>query len=528
MRNGRKDRDVVTSRLEYRRKTSGKRESVRREIRDFFLGDKASTECPGIKQGKTYNGEQKQRRYLNGTLKELHKVFLSKRDSSRVSYATFRRNKPEWLVKPLLTGRDTCMCKVCENFKFLFKASKSVQILNFNSCREFIESLWCSNTTTECLLRHCNNCQEKAVNFLTQNDQEPVMYNEWVTTSEKKYSTKAKKEISVNITKKVSKYCTVAELKVLVKSKILSYMEHVGIYRHQMKASELVVQSLDSNEMAILIDWSMNYCCKYAKEIQSVHFGGSHAQIALHTGRLYLNGGLSKSFCTLSEITRHDPKAITAHLKPILDKYLRENPQVNKLYIMSDGPVSQYKNRDLYFLVTQFLADLFKQLVVIEWVFSGSGHGKGEADGVGGTTKRTADNVVAHGKDVDSLEKFYSIVVERCPSIFYHIVKDVDLKEVDSIEIPLTAPIPGTRKIHHWIWQTENPLRVNFKTLFCIACHKKSPNCPHYVLSKRPWEFPAPKPKSKPLPEPVLKSKRTASSQRSSKRLAASRKDRNK
>jgi len=67
MRNGRKDRDVVTSRLEYRRKTSGKRESVRREIRAFFLGDEASTECPGIKQGKTYNGEQKQRRYLNGT-----------------------------------------------------------------------------------------------------------------------------------------------------------------------------------------------------------------------------------------------------------------------------------------------------------------------------------------------------------------------------------------------------------------------------------------------------------------------------
>ena len=53
MRNGRKDRDIVTSRLEYRWKTSGKRESVRREIRDFFLGDEASTECPGIKQGKT-------------------------------------------------------------------------------------------------------------------------------------------------------------------------------------------------------------------------------------------------------------------------------------------------------------------------------------------------------------------------------------------------------------------------------------------------------------------------------------------
>jgi len=50
---------------------------------------------------------------------------------------------------------------------------------------------------------------------------------------------------------------------------------------------------------------------------------------------------------------------------------------------MSDGPVSQYKNRDLYCLVTQYLTELFPQIVEIEWVFSESGHGKGEPDGVG-------------------------------------------------------------------------------------------------------------------------------------------------
>lgn len=99
------------------------------------------------------------------------------------------------------------------------------------------------------------------------------MYNEWVLASETKYSVKAKKEVTFKITRKVSQYCTVAELKKLLVTKVFSYMKHLGRNRHQTKASDHIINNLKPNEMAIAVDWSMNYCGKYGKETQSVHFG---------------------------------------------------------------------------------------------------------------------------------------------------------------------------------------------------------------------------------------------------------------
>ena len=384
MRQSRKSGSDKNNRLKYAREISKTCNAVQDEIKDFFFcSNEASTECPGRKQGRAYNGEQRQRRCLRDDIKQLHRQFLSK-NSKYVCYRSFCRNKPAWVVKPKLSARDTCLCKECENLKYLFKACKSNDLLNHASCKEFIESLCCSpEASTECFLRTCDKCKHKTVKFLNQNEEKPAMYNEWVLASETKYSVKAKKEVTFKITRKVSQYCTVAELKKLLVTKVFSYMKHLGRNRHQTKASDHIIKNLKPNEMAIAVDWSMNYCGKYGKETQSVHFGGSHEQIALHTGRVYTSGGESKSFCTLSENTRHDKQAIAAHLVPVLCKYLSEFPQVNKIFFMSDGPVSQYKNRDLYCLVTQYLTELFPQIVEIEWVFSESGHGKGEPDGVG-------------------------------------------------------------------------------------------------------------------------------------------------
>jgi len=208
----------------------------------------------------------------------------------------------------------------------------------------------------------------------------------------------------------------------------------------------------------------------------------------LHTGRVYFNDGKSESFCSLSEITRHDSKAIVAHLKPILNKYLSCRPLVKKLFFLSDGPVTQYRNRD-YFLMTQYLTEIYPQILEIEWLFSEAGHGKGEADGVGGTTKRTADSAVAHGQDVNCLQKLKDLLDVRCPSIFYCIVENQDIEEVDKIKIAKTETVKGTLKIHNWHWVRERPREIIFKTLKCLSC-PDIPSCSHYSLSARgdvPW-----------------------------------------
>ena len=471
MRQGRKLNQCSPNPLKnYVRRKSANSEGLLRNIHNFFLSNEVSTECPGKKQGRVYDGVQRQKRYLRDDLKQLYKVYLSK-SSKFVSYRTFCRNKPLWVIKPKMSARDTCLCKLCENVKFLFKASKSNILVSEESLRELTKAMCCDTPVTACFLRECPDCKLKTVTYSSSvNDDKPCMYYEWVTGPEQKLNSKTKKKVTITITKKVSKYCTVAKLKEIFDSKIIPYLKHIGRFQHQTQASEQVIKSLNPTEMCFLIDWSMNYTCKYGQEPQTVHFGGSHSQIALHTGRVYFNYGKSESFCSLSEITRHDSKAIVAHLKPILNKYLSCRPLVKKLFFLSDGPVTQYRNRDLYFLMTQYLTEIYPQILEIEWLFSEAGHGKGEADGVGGTTKRTADSAVAHGQDVNCLQKLKDLLDVRCPSIFYCIVENQDIEEVDKIKIAKTETVKGTLKIHNWHWVRERPREIIFKTLKCLSC----------------------------------------------------------
>lgn len=44
---------------------------------------------------------------------------------------------------------------------------------------------------------------------------------------------------------------------------------------------------MDKTEAMLHVDFSENYGCKYAAEVQSAHFGGSKPQISLHTSVLY-------------------------------------------------------------------------------------------------------------------------------------------------------------------------------------------------------------------------------------------------
>lgn len=56
-----------------------------------------------------------------------------------------------------------------------------------------------------------------------------------------------------------------------------------------------------------------------------------------------------KSFCTLSEDIRHDPPAVFAHLKLILDFLKNAKPQLNVLHLLSDSPSTQHRNKSIFY-----------------------------------------------------------------------------------------------------------------------------------------------------------------------------------
>ena len=85
--------------------------------------------------------------------------------------------------------------------------------------------------------------------------------------------------------------------------------KHIFNMRNQYRVYRNIHENLTPGMCLIHNDFSENYCGKYASEIQSVHFGGSHQQMSLHTGVLSLKDEVIP-FCSISPNTQHDPPAI--------------------------------------------------------------------------------------------------------------------------------------------------------------------------------------------------------------------------
>lgn len=57
------------------------------------------------------------------------------------------------------------------------------------------------------------------------------------------------------------------------------------------------------------------------------------------------------SFCTISPSRRLDQAAIWAHLDPIHNMVKDQYPAVQHIHFFSDGPTSQYKQKDNFYMV---------------------------------------------------------------------------------------------------------------------------------------------------------------------------------
>lgn len=143
----------------------------------------------------------------------------------------------------------------------------------------------------------------------------------------------------------------------------------------------------------IHIDFSENYNCKYGSEIQSMRFGSSKQQISLHTGVAYTRE-ITLLFCSVSDCLQHGPSGIWAHLHPVLD-YLRQEIDTTVIHFISDGPITQYRNKLNFYLLVNTIFDFGFSSAT--WNFLEAGHGKGAADDIGAVIKRSADRFVYEG-----------------------------------------------------------------------------------------------------------------------------------
>lgn len=222
----------------------------------------------------------------------------------------------------------------------------------------------------------------------------------------------------------------------------------------QYEAIKKLKENLNLTEALVHVDFSENYSLKFSEEVQSMHFVASRQQVSIHTAVIYTRhfstGSVSPtSFCTVSKCLRHDVPGIWAHLDPLIEEVKKLNPFIDTIHFLSDSPSSQYRNKSMFFVMSQLGST--HELTRITWNYSEAGHGKGAPDGVGATVKRTADRMVNIGSDVGSFEQFYKLI-KNLQNVIVKIVEEKDIITKEKL-IPFNLkPFKGTFSIYQVLW----------------------------------------------------------------------------
>ncbi|XP_046972969.1 uncharacterized protein LOC124539689 [Vanessa cardui] len=438
-------------------------------IKEFYVDDANSTICPGKKQYITRFKTQMQKRTLKSSIKDLHEKFM-KIHKIRVSYCTFWKCRPFWVLPATAAQRDTCMCEVHANIDLKLESLFKVGIIREKNHHELLESLCCSRYAEKCLKRECGLCKRKNIQFNEFSNDAEIVFYKWIRSRELISTKKGPKTIT--ITKKDEIKAKPLEVINELGTDMKSFFEHCYLIYTQYSELKELKNSLTVNSAVIHVDFSENYRMKAASEVQSLHFGGSRKEIVLHTAVIYAFDFHSSdikptSVCTVSECLRHDAPSIWAHLLPLIKESIKINPFLDTLHFQSDSPTSQYRNKYMFFILSQFCQD-FPQITTVTWNYTEAGHGKGAADGVGAVVKRTADFLVNHGTDITSIDKFMT-VLQTHTNVTVIAVNETDVRMREQKIPSKLDTFKGTLKVHQVLWQLHCD-RLTLRSSSCFKC----------------------------------------------------------
>ncbi|XP_064613992.1 uncharacterized protein LOC135477727 [Liolophura sinensis] len=470
----------------------GKRKHTKKEVEDivksFYLEDVNSTPSAGKRETITRNKLKMQKRYLSDSMLNLFEKFKAEHPNVDVSYTTFTRLRPFYVVLPSVHLRDTVTCKIHHNFEFKATKLHSLGVLVHCDPLNVIKDIVCSTKQKNCMYQQCEKCREKLgdmyKNIEKKSSDEVVTYYEWQNCYEDRVSAQGK-QISVKVVKKVQQRATIAALCQLFEAELAILMPHQYRIFHQFTAIKDIKQRLAEDECVLQIDFSENYSCKAATEIQSMHFGGSRKQISLHTCHATFKDGI-KCYCTVSEDIRHSAESAWAHLSPVLDDLSARGIRV--LHFVSDGPTTQYRNKTNFYLLSTlpFTKWGFQRLT---YNFLEAAHGKGPADGIGAAVKNGADRLVAQGEDVLSVTQLIESL-KNLNVTLYEVSSGQINTIVQDVQKSCLRPVKGTMKVHQLMTALPHEGTVFYREISCFCNSAPYPGfCDCYSKEKFEVEF---------------------------------------
>ena len=313
-------------------------------VQQFFEREDNSRIITGIKNTVTKKKVKKQRRVLNDTLTNLHHKYLAEA-KYKMGYSTFCRLRPFWVKFP--TDTETCLCKLCENTKFLWASLQKYKFLSEDLDTILVKSV-CDKSNKSCLYSECKSCAETQVQIEVPVTVEDLEWSEWKIRKEERKVKGTDKTVSFTVKETVQG--TPEELMMKFSQSFGKYKKHIFNIQWQYRYLRERRSNLTDSECLLQVDFLQNFICKSNNEIQSMHFGASKRQISLHTGIYYVGKKTEQTFCTVSDELEHGPAGIWAHLSPILEGIKDRFPGIESVEFFSDGPTTQYKQKGNFYL----------------------------------------------------------------------------------------------------------------------------------------------------------------------------------
>ena len=448
-----------------RRKTFTLTHRLDRKLTEFFERDDISRQTSGIKETVTRFKVKKQKRILRNNMKRLHKQFLAENKGISISYASFSRKRPFWVVPPTAKDRDTCACKIHENMKFMVQSLYCKKVLKSSDPKDLVERSVCDTKNEQCMYGDCTECKDTTIET-EYNPKEQITWWKWTSKKESRQVKNESKNIVVTVKEKQNG--TIGELVDQYKEAFVVFKKHTYILENQHSHYSNIRKNIKENEVVIHVDFAENYTSQLSTEVQSMHFGGSKNQITLHTGVYTVKGNNAVSFCTVSDSLQHGPAGIWAFLSPVLDDIRLKHHAVDTIHFFSDGPVTQYRQKNNFFLFSTELAQ--KGFTSSTWNFHESGHGKGAPDGVGAALKRAANNAVLCGGDITNAGEFVKAVQETTSVLLYEVKPEAVQQMVKKIPKSIPA-VPGTMKLHQIVSSTAGSIFYRDVSCNCFEGH---------------------------------------------------------
>ena len=389
-------------------------------------------ECPDKKKTTKdpLTGELVPVRFLLGDRKILHAQFEA--EVTSCSYSTFCTYIPDQYIIPKPSDWGTCLCSTCLNPKL--KLEEIARCAKDNSLKYGY--------------RNYDEIDElaEAVENVKIPDREVITFVEWkkVAGEKSKKTAKKNKKPRSKFSKKVNDTLPFKHFKQRLLNELKLLKNHLFRVHMQYKAFKAAREEAISSETTatIHIDWSENAKLRQAEEEKGAYY--HDVQMSAQTIFVW-TAEKEWSAASISGCTIHKAEAVAASITELLEE-LKANG-ITKLYVVSDSPTSQYRNKEMFYLIKQISEDLSME---IDWIYLESGHGKGIPDGIGAVLKTKIDYLISvHPRSaVYTVDDLFRLGLrQEVPSIKLYRFDEEDVDTI-SLRIPELERVPGTMKIH--------------------------------------------------------------------------------